>query len=188
MYNAIRNRRVRKVKKEVDIQLTAMMDVMIIILVFLLKSYQTSINSFTSVSNIRIPYSYAQDTPLDSIHVIITPDALTFEDERIVEFLDAVNPDGTFSESYRFKPEDLDEGNLRIIPLYIALVKSKEKSLLLRSQSKARDEEGKILDFDGILSIQADEKIRYQTLRKVMYTAAAAGFKVYRLLAKKRET
>ena len=47
---SIRHRRGRKaIHKDFELQLTSMMDILVIILVFLLKSYSTSTNSFTSV-------------------------------------------------------------------------------------------------------------------------------------------
>ena len=42
--------------------------------------------------------------------------------------------------------------------------------------------------FEGILAIQADKRVNYNTIRKIMYTAATAGFKVFRFLAKQQET
>lgn len=187
---SIRHRRSRKkIIKNFELPLTSMMDVMVIILVFLLKSYATSQNNFSSVKGIQIPYSKSVDNPPDSLHLIITPESLTFENERIMDFVQTGDLSGGAEEAtYAFKKTDLDERGRRILPLYDALIKAKEKSELLRAKSKARDEKGMPLPFDGILAVQADKRISYDTLRKVMYTGGAAGYKVFRLLALKRET
>lgn len=186
---SIRTRRARRrIDNSFELQLTSMMDVLVIILVFLLKSYATSQNNFSSVKGIQIPYSKSELNPPDSLHLIITPEAMTFESERILDFNTSADLNTSNEEvTYAFKKTDLDERGFRIMPLYDALVKAKDKSELLRAKSHARDDKGAPLPFDGILAIQADKRISYDTLRKVMYTAGAAGYRVFRLLAMKRE-
>ena len=58
---------------------------------------------------------------------------------------------------------------------------------LWRAKSQARDEDGNPLPFDGVLAIQADKRISYDTLRRVMFTAGDAGFKVFRFLAMQQD-
>lgn len=188
-HRSIRSRRGRrKINKGFELQLTSMMDVLVIIVVFLLKSYSTSLNTFSTVPGLQLPISKSEDNPPDSLQVIITPEAVTFENERILEFTQTAGSLGSSDAHYEFKKTDLDEGNRRIAPLYDALMKARDKSELLRAKSKSRDAQGNPLPFDGILAIQADKRIQYDTVRKVMYTAAAAGYKVFRFLALKRDT
>jgi biopolymer transport protein ExbD len=181
-------RRRRKINEEFELQLTSMMDVLVIIVVFLLKSYSTQMNNFSSVPGIKLPISASQDIPADSLQVIITPESMTFETVRILDFVQTAAAAGSSDAGYAFKKSDLDEGSRRIIPLYDALTKAREKSEVLRSKSQARDANGQPLPFDGVLAIQADKRVQYDTIRKIMYTAAAAGYKVFRFLAMKRET
>ena len=185
---SIRNRRSRrKIHKDFELQLTSMMDILVIILVFLLKSYSASTNSFSSVPGIKLPISKTQESPPDSLNLIVTPEAITFEGQRVVEFVQTADALNGGQPSYAFKTDDLDENNMRIARLYDALSKAREKSELLRAQSPARDAEGKPLPFDGILAIQADKRVKYDTLRKIMYTAGAAQFRTFRLLATRLE-
>jgi hypothetical protein len=112
---------------------------------------------------------------------------MTFENERIVEF--ELNSASLGSDaSYSIRKTDLAEDSRQITPLYDALVKARDRAELLRAKSKARDDGGNPLPFDGVLAIQADKRVHYDTIRKIMYTAATAGYKVFRLLALKRET
>jgi biopolymer transport protein ExbD len=189
---SIRHRRGRKViHKDFELQLTSMMDILVIILVFLLKSYATSTNSFSSVPGIKLPISKTQEMTPDSLNLIVTPEAITFENQRVVEFVqtaDSLNgADSADSASYAFKPDDLDEGGMRVARLYDALNRAREKAEVLRAKSPARDENGQPLPFDGILAIQADKRVKYDTLRKIMYTAGAAQFRVFRLLAMRQD-
>jgi len=194
-HSSILKRRSRKrVNKAFDLQLTSMLDILVIILVFLLKSSTASTTQFATVQGIKIPLSVSPDVPPDSLHLIVTPEALTFENEEIMRFVitpaegqDAAAAAQDDHVNYQFNPQDLSEGGRLVRPLYDALVKARERSELLRAQSQARDEEGKPLPFDGVLAIQADKRISYDTLRRLMYTAGAAGYKVFRFLALKKE-
>lgn len=187
-HRSIRSRRGRKrVNGAFELQLTSMMDVLVIIVVFLLKSYSTTLNTFSTVPGMQLPISKSEDSPPDSLQVIITPEAMTFENERILEFIQTASSFGSSDARYEFKRTDLDEGNRRIVPLFDALMKARDKSELLRAKSKSRDAQGNPLPFEGILAIQADKRVHYDTIRKVMYTAAAAGYKVFRFLALKRD-
>lgn len=185
-FRSIRVRRSRRrVQKDSELPLTSMMDVLVIIVVFLLKTYAASTSSFTTVEGIRIPMSGSLDQPQDSLQVIVTPSAMYLDDERILDF--AKSAESTEEDNYEFKGFDLDEGGRRIVPLYDALIKAKEKSENLRIQSQARDDKGNPLPFEGILAIQADKRIQYDTIRKVMYTAAAAEYRLFRFLAQQKE-
>jgi biopolymer transport protein ExbD len=164
-----------------------MMDILIIILVFLLKSYSASTHNFTTAPGMQLPMSASPDEPPDSLYVIVTPEGLTFENERVLDFLQSATSAGETDAKYEFKKADLDEGGRRIVPLYDALNKARERAELLRAKSKARTETGEPLPFEGVLAIQADKKVRYETIRKIMYTAAAAGFRTFRFLAMRRE-
>ena len=185
----IRSRRGRRtIHKDFELQLTSMMDILVIILVFLLKSYSTSTNSFSSVPGIKLPISKAQEAPPDSLNIIVTPEAITFENQRVVEFVQTVDSLSTGQQpSYALKQEDVDEGGMRITRLYDALNSAREKAEALRAKSPARDQNGNPLPFDGILAIQADKRVKYDTLRKIMYTAGAAQFRVFRLLAMRQD-
>ena len=184
----IMSRRGRKaLNAPFDLQLTSMLDMLVIILVFLLKSYQTSTNHFETVKGMQLPYSKSETSPPDSLHLIITPESMTFENERILDFTQSADSLGSADPKYSFKKEDIDEHGLRVKPLFESMTKAREKAELLRAKSKARDEAGQPLAFNGIIAIQVDKRVNYEILRKVMYTAGAAGYKTFHFLAMKRE-
>lgn len=186
---SIKNRRGRRrIGSEFELPLTSMMDVLVIILVFLLKTYSTSQNNLSTVKGIQLPLSSSVDTPTDSHQVIVTPEAITFEDVRVVEFEQSPDALSASEAKYRFKEADLQDGGRKIVPLYEALVRARDQSETLRVKSKARDAQGNPLPFDGVMAIQADKRVSYDTVRKIMYTGASAGYRVFRLLAMKRDS
>jgi biopolymer transport protein ExbD len=187
-FRSIRSRRGRKkIESAFDLQLTSMMDILVIIVVFLLKSYAASTSSFNSVPGLKLPISASQDIPPDSLVVIVTPEGITLENDRVLDFVQTQAEVGSSDAGYQLKNADVDENGLKIVPLYDALLKARDKSELLRAKSKARDEHGNPLPFEGVLAIQADKRIKYDTIRKVMYTSATAGYKVFRFLAVQRD-
>jgi hypothetical protein len=114
---------------------------------------------------------------------------MTFENEKILEFVQTAANVGSTEAGYRFKEQDLDKDHHHgIIPLYDALMKARDRAELLRAKIPARDKDGKPIPFEGVLAIQADKKIQYDTIRKIMYTAANAGYKIFRFLAMKKDT
>lgn len=235
MNRSIRTRRARrKVKKDFELPLTSMMDMLVILLVFLLKSYSTSAVAFTTSGNIDLPKSATPEAPTEGMNLIIEPahfaagpdgkqqlipGAILLEGNRIVEFEppapgDIVTPpsgaDGAaakplINDHYYFKP-DVVGGDGRILALFDSLVKEKEKAefieknLPVEARSYVRQQDGSLpkdnkgnpvlapKPFNGILIIHADKAVEYQLLRKVMYTAAAAEFKTFKLITKKDES
>lgn len=188
LHRSIRSRRGRRrIGKNFDLQLTSMMDVFVIILVFLLKSFATTQTTLQAVPGLELPLSQSTEVPFESLSVVITPEAITFENERVIDFVTVAADAGSSEATYSFKKSDLDEGGRRVTLLYEAFMKAREKSELLRARSKARDENGKPLPFDGVLSIQADKRIQYDTVRKILYTAASAGYRTFRFIALQKE-
>ena len=121
-HRSIRVRRNRKeIRRSFDLQLTPMLDVFVIILVFLLKTAAVTSTTFTSVPGIELPVSESPDIPPDSLQLIVTPEAMTLEDQRIMDFVQSAAAVGTTEASYEFARGDLDEGGRRVVPLYDAL-------------------------------------------------------------------
>lgn len=199
---SILSRRSRtKVKKEFELQLTSMMDMLIILLVFLLKSYSSSTVSYATSTAIRLPTSNTLEVPADSsANLVIDPTAITLDGEKVVEFelapgQPATTPEGeptvtAENATYEIKRAFMADGGRRILPLYDALVKLREKSELLASKAVWKDKDGNVVDkpkFEGTLVIHADKAVRYDVLRKIMYTAGAAQYKVFKLVTVQKE-
>lgn len=199
---SILSRRSRtKVKKEFELQLTSMMDMLIILLVFLLKSYSSSTVSYATSPAIRLPNSNTQEVPADSsANLVVDPTAITLDGEKVVEFESTPGQPATTADgkpainaenaTYEIKKDLMGDAGRRILPLFDALVKQREKSELLTSKAVWKDKDGNTVEkpkFEGTLVIHADKAVRYDVLRKIMYTAGAAQYKVFKLVTVKKE-
>ena len=71
---ARKKRKEREAEGEIkELNITAMMDIMTIILVFLIKSYTASSVTITPSEDIRPPLSSTRLTPKDTIAITVTP-------------------------------------------------------------------------------------------------------------------
>ena len=141
------------------VQLTSMVDVLTILLVFLLKSFSTSAVSPPMGEGIRLPDSTASVEPIEALKLVVSPLGVFVNDEKVINFADA-----------RIQSSDLSEQDSDLI------VKLHEK---MEAEAKKAEEIAKVnptLDFKGEVLMQADKSLSYEVLRKVMYTSSLAGY------------
>ena len=174
-----------------------MMDMLIIIVVFLLKSYSATSIAFSTSSKITLPTSSTEEIPADAVHLIVEPTGILFDGTKIMDFKLAPGmPEPTAQNAtYEIEPTLLSDGGRKILPIYDALMKARENAELIMSKAvwvakNKNDPTAKEVvkpNFEGVLTIQADKAVRYDLLRKLMYSAGAAQFKVFKLISIKKE-
>lgn len=149
----------RRSPSSFKIQITSMVDMFVILLVFLLKSFSTSPVNITPKEGLRIPESTATQDPVDVVKLIVSEDGVFVEEKRVLELqkgrIPAAAIDGTDPSFLRALYEALDE-----------------RAKLAKSISKVNDS----FEFDGKVLMQADRTLPYDVLQKVMYTSMMAGY------------
>jgi biopolymer transport protein ExbD len=128
--------------KPAKLQMTSLIDIMTIILVFLLKSFSAEGEIVTLSKGLKPPESTATKKPEVALRLSLTKEDLLYEGTRIAK-IDTI-----------FQTDDL------IIP-----------SLLIM----------------GDVLIEADRKVRFKMLQKIMYTCGQIGFSNFSLLVLKKE-
>ncbi|MBL9039074.1 MAG: biopolymer transporter ExbD [Archangium sp.] len=146
-----------------ELNITAMMDIMTIILVFLIKSYSTSSVTVTASEDIRPPVSTTRLTPKDTIAVTVTPKGILVGDRRKVEL----------NGNMQVVSSEL-QGKL-ILPLDAALKKEVEKLKYIAERNPAAP-------FNHEVSIIGDKRIPYELLSSVLYTAGQNELENFRLI------
>lgn len=142
-----------------ELQLSAMVDVLTIILVFLLKSYSTSPVTVEMNKGLTLPTSTSQSEPIEALKMVVSKDGVFVEDQKVIELKEGV-----------VATSDLDSGDQNAIrKLFEELEKHATKTREIASQNKT-------VEFDGKLLLQADQNLAYGTLKKVVYTAMLAGY------------
>ncbi|MBI4816329.1 MAG: biopolymer transporter ExbD [Deltaproteobacteria bacterium] len=172
MYDATRKRR-RSVRKrhglpEIgDLNITPMLDMMTILLVFLLKNYSVQ-TSDINVANLVLPHSTTQLEVEEALQLIITKDAILV-DQKLVTRLE----NGDVASS------DLAEGpgGFLISPLYEALD--------ARAQHFKQIEKYGGTQFLGRIAIIADQTLPYSVLFRILYTCGRAEFGNFKLFVQR---
>jgi biopolymer transport protein ExbD len=149
----------RRAPSSFKIQITSMVDMFVILLVFLLKTYSTSPVNITPKEGMRIPESSATTDPVDVVKLIVSQDGVFVEEKKVMDL-----------DKGRVGTADFDKNDPSFLrALYEAL---DERAKLAQSISKVNDS----FEFDGKVLMQADRDLPYEVLQKVMYTSMMAGY------------
>jgi len=151
-----------------DLNITPMMDMMTIILVFLLKSFSSTSSTITFDQNLKVPQSTTQLKPKEALSVTVTKKVILVEGDGIAPITGgrvdpAVKRDG--------------ENGYYITPLVDILEKH------ARKEKKVAELTG--IPWDAQLMLVADNSIPYRLLTEVLYSCGQAGYANYRLLVLK---
>ena len=160
---ARKKRKEREAAGEIrELNITAMMDMMTIILVFLLKTYAASAIMLTQSEDIKPPISSTRAVPKDTVAVTITPKDILVGDRVVVNL-----------ENGQI-PARLLDGRL-VKPLDAAFRREVDKLKLIASRNPNAP-------FSRELSVIGDRRIPYDLLLTVLYTAGQAELENYRFV------
>lgn len=160
---SIRNRGRRSKKEPIDLDITSLLDILVIMLVFLLKSYNATGIILNIPEDIKLPTSASSDINTQGVVVQVSEKKIWVDDEVV---LDKENPEG----------RTYDYGGRRIIPLFNILVGKKN---LVKRIEKATPEAQK---FSGVVNLIVDKKIKYSEIKKILFTSAEAGYMSYKFV------
>lgn len=142
------------------LNITSMVDMFVMLLVFLLKSFDTSPVQITPSDGLRLPASTSTKEPVEALKVVVSKTGIFVDDRKVVEFT---------GESI-VGEKDLDKADPNFIrTLYTELDKEAQKSKDIAKVNET-------VEFDGKVIMQADRTIPYSLLKKVMYTSMMAGY------------
>jgi biopolymer transport protein ExbD len=166
-----RRRKAREAAGEIkELNIVAMMDMMTILLVFLLKSYQASSISVNMGEHLAIPASTTQLAPQENITITVSMNELTVNDRKVLDLLRGV-------VQARDK-EGGKEDAFYVGVVYDALKREVDKQKYIARFNKSAP-------FSGRVNIVADRKISYRTLMDVLYTAGQAELGEYKFMVLK---
>ncbi|MCR9204857.1 MAG: biopolymer transporter ExbD [Halobacteriovoraceae bacterium] len=147
----------------IDLDITSLLDILVIMLVFLLKSYNSTGIVLNVPKDISLPSSNSQDLSTSGVVVQVSPTTIWVDDQVV---LNKEEPKGRV----------YDYGGRRIIPLFNELVNKKN---LVKRVEKTSPEAQK---FSGVVNLIVDKTIKYSEVKKILFTAAEAGYKSYKFV------
>lgn len=160
---SIRSQRKNRKNKLVDVDITSLLDILVILLVFLLKSYNTSGIEMNVPKGIELPLSNSQSINTAGVQIQVSKDKIWVDNKTILE-------------TENMPKVVYDQGGKRIVPLFNELIEKKEQiKNIARLESTAQK-------FSGLANLVIDKSIKYDYVKKVMYTCAEAGFKEFKFV------
>lgn len=153
-----------------ELNITPMMDMMTIILVFLLKSFASSTLAIPFDSNLKPPSSFTTLSPKQAVLVTVTSKVVLVEGE-------AVAPINGGKVDPNLKRDG--ENGYYITPLVTLLEK------YARKEQKVAEMMG--VDWDQQLMVVADQNTPYRLITEILYSCGQAGYKNYRLVVLKKK-
>jgi len=142
--------------REAGLNITSMMDMFTIVLVFLLKNFEAEGNLLTQADNLKLPNSVSKKTVKEiSLTVVVDNEQVLVDSKPIVATSEVLA-----SETVLINPMKETFDKLREMEL---------KAALLTGKDTDEEEGGKVI-------IQIDKNIPYDVMYKVMATAGASGY------------
>lgn len=147
----------RKTKKfgssEGSLNITSMMDMFTIVLVFLLKSFSAEGNLLTQADNLQLPYSTSNKTVTEiALTVVVDEKHVVVDQTPVVETRLVASQD-----------------SLLVAPMYEALKQKREEETKLSLQMGEDPGTGKVI-------VQLDKNTTYDVMYKVMATCGYSGY------------
>jgi len=149
--------RVGELQGRASLNLTPMVDMLTVLIIFLIKSYSASPAYLNSSQKVELAITASDMAAPDKAVILIGKDGIFVEGKVIVPFKEGVPMNGAM-------------GNDEIMP---ALEKH---LLLLAEKTKAIAAKNPKVEFTGTLILQADKGIPFTSLRPILKTAGIAGY------------
>jgi biopolymer transport protein ExbD len=147
-----------KDEPEAGLNITSLMDIVSIIVIYLLKSYGSDPIVINPTAGQKVPLSNADSPIQEGVPVYVSTRDITFEGKKVVQLHDG----------------ELDEAAVKqhlIGPLYDAMAEEADKG---KQMAEARGTE-----WEGRVILIGDQQLRFNVLVDVMYTAGRAEFRQY---------
>ena len=156
-----------------ELNITSMMDMMTIILVFLLKSYQTEDISVTPSDDLMIPVSSSLKPPKLAVNVVVSRKDIVVDGAWVLDLEPKADPET--GQEFLAIPDDEKRGQL-VSTLYDVLLEKAETAKDLGART------GGAFDFKGEILLQCDRRLPFSVIREVMFTSGQAQFGNFRFI------
>jgi biopolymer transport protein ExbD len=146
----------------VRLNLTSMMDMFTIILLFLLKTYSTEGQLIHPSESLELPKSTVERSPEVALDVVVSKDQIVVNDKTVVSMSEVRAQQGF-------------------------LIPRLQQELRYYAEEARKMEQNFGIKFSGKVTIQGDKRLPYRDLVKVMYTCGHADYPNMRLVVYRKE-
>ena len=145
---------------DISLNITAMADIFVVLLVFLLKSYASGAMAVTTTAELDLPIAKNQSAIVEATKIEISSDHLVVEGEPVVELKD-----------FKFPSSDL---------LAVGISKKLFETLKVAKSKSVDPNNNKVI-------ILADKGVPYSSLKVILTSAAGSGLTDFKLAVKGME-
>ena len=167
----IRRRSKKANLTDVNVNITALLDVMTVLLFFLIKSFTVSASALNVPKDMRLPSSITQVEAEEAVVLSLSNQFLRVNNQTIA-----------ILKSGRFSKRDLDSDGRTILPLKAFLDQQQAKRMsIYKGQGN--------LSFipPGKLLIQSDKKLRFFSMKHLLHTASTSGYGDFQFVVLNRD-
>lgn len=150
-----------KVLEEGKLNITSLMDIVSIIVIYLLKSYGSDPVMITPTAGQKVPLSRADAHIQDGVAVYVSKRSITFGSETVIQL----------DENGEVEKSALSNNGQLIGDLFDLMAEEAAKS---KKSAASKDEE-----WAGRIIFIGDQTLKFSTLVQVMYTAGQAEYREY---------
>ncbi|OIQ16716.1 MAG: hypothetical protein BM556_13715 [Bacteriovorax sp. MedPE-SWde] len=165
---SIRHRGQRRKKGVIDLDITSLLDILVILLVFLLRSYDSTGVILNIPKDIKLPHSASQSLNKNGVVVQVSPNIIWVDDKEVLN---------TEKKSGRIYGQ---RGRL-ILPLYNELMTKKNQIKRIAKTTPNAEK------FSGMVNLVIDKSLKYKYVKKLMHTCAEAGYQKYKFVVMAQE-
>lgn len=158
-----------------DLNITSMMDMFTIVLVFLLKSFSTEDITVTPSSDLQLPSSTTTTPPRLAVNVVVTKTQILVDGVTLLSLTTAADPTNPQVPLVGV-PAAEKQGPL-IPRLQERLQQKADAAKAIATASGRSDHE-----FRGEVLLQCDKSLPFSLVSEVMYTAGQAQFADFRFV------
>ena len=144
-------------------QITSVIDMMTVILIFLLQSFSTEGDIVTQPKDLQLPVSSSQKKPHVTVVIIVNKQYILAENTPVADVEEVL------------KSDDL------VIPQLNNWLAKRRETTEQISQYSTKTK------FTGDITIQGDKRIRFRLLKKIMYTCGQQGFNNFMLAVQQKD-
>ena len=156
----------RALEMEDNVNITALMDVLTVLLFFLIKSFSVSASTLTPPKGVTLPRSDAQSEVNEAVKVSLSAFELRADQKVLVKLRNGVLPRSSIGKDGR---------TIAALDRYLKTQKKKKQKV---TQGQA---------LPGKIIIQADQKLKFKTLKYLFHTVSQSGYSDYQFAIQKKQ-
>lgn len=162
----------RELKEPMDVDITSLLDILVILLVFLLQSYSASDLRVDLVENLSLPSSVSQDLGEKTVLIQINREEKMWVDDK---YIGKITTNGD------------------VIPELSKILKEKRAQKEQEIKDRKKRQPGSTIEEQALkkqqdnlkrINLILDEEIQYTLMRKLMHTSAMAGFPEFKFIVR----